>query len=114
MELVGGTAARRIGPVPGPSHQVPPAARRPVHPVPAPTNGARPVSRDVTREVENGQVTWRIRCGDMIRRDRCVTVTVKNGEVVVTSPPGETARMSASQIGQFKAVLNEAAKLAER
>lgn len=50
----------------------------------------------------------------MIRRDRCVTVTVKNGEVVVTSPPGETARMSASQIGQFKAVLNEAAKLAER
>lgn len=114
MEVVGGTAARRIGPLGAgvPSRPIP--ARRPIHPVPAPTNGQRPISRDVLREVENGQVVWRIRCGDMINRDRCVTVSVDKGQVVVTGPPGETARLSPGQIGQLKAVLTEAAKLAER
>lgn len=121
MELVGGTTTRRMSPVgPRPSrvHPLPrttnprpAAARRPVRPVP---NGSQVVSSDVVREVENGQVVWRIRCGDMIGRDRCVTVFVDDGEVVVSGPPGETARMTVSQIGQFTAVLHEAAKLAER
>lgn len=117
MEVVGGTAARRIGPLAAsPVRAAAPRQlpRRPIHPVPAPTNGARPVSADVLREVENGQVVWRIRCGDMINRDRCVTVYADQGQVVVTGPPGETARMTPSQIGQLKAVLTEAAKLAER
>lgn len=116
MEVVGGTAARRITPIsgPAPAHPAHQVARRPIHPVPSHPNGARPVSRDVTREVENGQVVWRVRCGDLINRDRCVTVFVDNGQVVVTGPPGETARLTPVQIGQLKAVLNEAAKLAER
>lgn len=119
MELVGGTAARRISPVPGQAHPVKlapaarkpgtPGVRRPVHPVPH-----HAISSDVVREMENGQVIWRIRCGDLINRDRCITVFVDNGQVVITGPPGETARMTAGQIGQLKAVLNEAAKLAER
>lgn len=122
MELVGGTAARRISPVSGQVHpmQLPSApsagaqaARRPIRPVPT-SSGPHIISSDVTREVENGQVVWRVRCGDLINRDRCVTVFVDDGQVVIASPPGETARMTASQIGQLKAVLNEAAKLAER
>jgi hypothetical protein len=112
VEVVGTAAARRINPITAPPpRQLP---RRPIHPVPTPTNGARPVSRDVIREVENGQVVWRVRCGDLINRDRCVTVFVDNGQVVVTGPPGETARLTPVQISQLKAVLNEAAKLAER
>ncbi|MPY81938.1 MAG: hypothetical protein GEV00_01220 [Actinophytocola sp.] len=66
------------------------------------------------REVENGQTVWRISCGDMINRDRCVTVFADNGEVVVVGPPGETARLTNGQVGQLRAALNEAAKLAER
>lgn len=122
MELVGGTAARRISPVSGQVHamQLPQAAphaggqvRRPIRPVPS-SGGPHIISSDVTREVENGHVVWRVRCGDLINRDRCVTVFVDDGQVVIASPPGESARMTASQIGQLKAVLNEAAKHAER
>jgi hypothetical protein len=50
----------------------------------------------------------------MIHRERCVTVSLNAGEVVVTGPPGETARLSAGQLGQLRAALTEAAKLAER
>lgn len=70
--------------------------------------------REMTRQVENGHAIWRIGCGDMINRDRCLTVFVDQGEVVVISPPGESARLSASQVGQLRAALNEAAKFAER
>lgn len=66
------------------------------------------------RRHEGGQVVWRVRCGDLISRERCVTVFVDEGEVVLVGPPGETARLTAGQLGQLRAALNEAAKLAER
>ncbi|QWF80345.1 hypothetical protein HUW46_03765 [Amycolatopsis sp. CA-230715] len=66
------------------------------------------------RRYEGGQLVWRVQCGDLIDRERCVTVVVENNQVVLVSPPGETARLSAGQLGQLRAALNEAAKLAER
>ncbi|MEU6641428.1 hypothetical protein ABZ863_02650 [Saccharomonospora sp. NPDC046836] len=66
------------------------------------------------RRYEGGQVVWRVQCGDLISRERCVTVFVDDNEVVLVGPPGETARLTAGQLGQLRAALNEAAKLAER
>ncbi|WP_277669789.1 hypothetical protein [Saccharomonospora viridis] len=69
---------------------------------------------DSGRRYEGGQVVWRVQCGDLISRERSVTVFVENGEVVLVGPPGETARLSASQLGQLRAALNEAAELARK
>lgn len=110
MELVGSIATGRIGAVATPAR---PAPRRVLHSASA-RQDPRPISRDVVRQIENGHAVWRIHCSDMINRDRCVTVFVDDGEVVVVGPPGETARLSAGQVGQLRAALNEAAKLAER
>ncbi|OZM72550.1 hypothetical protein CFN78_12935 [Amycolatopsis antarctica] len=66
------------------------------------------------RRNEGKHTVWRIQCGDLISRERCVTVFVDNDEVVLVGPPGETARMTGGQLGQLRAALNEAAKLAER
>lgn len=63
---------------------------------------------------ESGYPVWRVACGDMINRDRSIAVYVDGGEVVVVGPPGESARLSRSQIDELKTALNEAAKLAER
>lgn len=108
MELLDSLASRHIGAVANPARP----ARRPLPPT-THRNTANTES-DVMREVENGQTVWRISCGDMINRDRCVTVFADNGEVVVVGPPGETARLTNGQVGQLRAALNEAAKLAER
>lgn len=79
-------------------------------------SGGRATDRDVDsgRRHESGQVVWRVQCGDLISRDRCVTVFVEDGEVVLVGPPGETARLSGRQLGQLRAALREAAELAER
>jgi hypothetical protein len=66
------------------------------------------------RRYEKGQPVWRIQCGDLISRERCVTVFVDQNEVVLVGPPGETARLTSGQLGELRAALNEAAKLAER
>ncbi|WP_033295984.1 hypothetical protein [Amycolatopsis jejuensis] len=66
------------------------------------------------RHYEGGQVVWRVQCGDLISRERAVTVFVEDDQVVVVSPPGETARLTSGQLGQLRAALNEAATLAER
>ncbi|TVT08120.1 hypothetical protein AMYBAR_000067 [Amycolatopsis bartoniae] len=66
------------------------------------------------RRYESGQLVWRVQCGDMINRERCVTVLVQDDQVVLVGPPGETARLTAGQLGQLRAALNEAAKLTER
>ncbi|WP_020663499.1 hypothetical protein [Amycolatopsis benzoatilytica] len=66
------------------------------------------------RHYEGGQVVWRVQCGDLISRERAVTVFVEDNEVVVVSPPGETARLTSGQLGQLRAALNEAATMAER
>jgi hypothetical protein len=66
------------------------------------------------RRYEGGQLVWRVQCGDLISRERAVTVFVEDNQVVVVSPPGETARLTTGQLGQLRAALNEAAKMAER
>jgi hypothetical protein len=84
-------------------------------PSPAPAKAAvsDPRAAQVRRH-EGGQPVWRVQCGDLIDRERCVTVLVENNQVVLVSPPGETARLTTGQLGQLRAALNEAAKLAER
>ncbi|MGH3625295.1 MAG: hypothetical protein ACRDQ5_26505 [Sciscionella sp.] len=57
---------------------------------------------------------WRIPCQDVIGRDRCLTVLVRTGQVVVVSPPGETAVLTPGQLGQLRTALQEAAEQAER
>jgi hypothetical protein len=101
-------------------------AMRPVRPGPAGGQGVATVTRPVTpsavadprtvgvRHYEGGQLVWRVQCGDLISRERAVTVFVEDNQVVVVSPPGETARLTSGQLGQLRAALNEAAKMAER
>jgi hypothetical protein len=104
-----GLAATATSPV-RPSRPV--TAARPA-PVPTKAPVSDPRAAQVRRH-EGGQPVWRVQCGDLIDRERCVTVLVENNQVVLVSPPGETARLSAGQLGQLRAALNEAAKLAER
>ena len=58
--------------------------------------------------------SWRISCGDVVERDRCLTVTVDRNRVVLVGPPGETAVLSQDQLVQLRAALREAAEQAER
>ncbi len=57
---------------------------------------------------------WRISCGDVINRDRCLTVLVEKNRVVLVGPPGETAVLTSGQLGQLRIALREAAEQAER
>jgi len=57
---------------------------------------------------------WRIRCSDVVDRERCLTVVVDEDRVVLVGPPGETAVLSADQLVQLRAALREAADQAER
>ncbi|GLZ41299.1 hypothetical protein [Actinokineospora sp. NBRC 105648] len=57
---------------------------------------------------------WRISCGDVINRDRCLTVLVEKNKVVLVGPPGETAVLTSGQLGQLRTALQEAAEQAER
>jgi hypothetical protein len=57
---------------------------------------------------------WRIRCGDVVDRDRCLTVMVDEDQVVLVGPPGQTAVLSADQLVQLRTALREAAEQAER
>ncbi|SDC78605.1 hypothetical protein [Actinokineospora iranica] len=57
---------------------------------------------------------WRVSCGDVINRDRCLTVLVEKNKVVLVGPPGETAVLTAGQLGQLRVALREAAEQAER
>jgi hypothetical protein len=79
----------------------------------APSSAPDPRTANV-RRYEGGQLIWRVQCGDLISRERAVTVFVEDNQVVVVSPPGETARLTTGQLGQLRAALNEAAKMAER
>jgi hypothetical protein len=62
----------------------------------------------------DGRRVWRVSCGDVINRERCLTVLVERNQVVLVGPPGETAVLSAGQLGQLRAALREAAEQAER
>jgi hypothetical protein len=61
-----------------------------------------------------GRRVWRVSCGDVINRDRCLTVLVEKNKVVLVGPPGETAVLTTSQLGQLRTALREAAEQAER
>lgn len=110
VELVDSYAAGRLAAVPSPAR---PAVARGLHTAPV-RRDQRPDQPELLHEVDGGHTVWRIQCGDMIHRDRCVTVFVDAGEIVVVGPPGETARMTTGQVSQLRAALNEAAMLAER
>lgn len=86
----------------------------PVRTAPRPVPGVTDPRAAQVRRYESGQLVWRVQCGDMINRERCVTVLVQDDQVVLVGPPGETARLTAGQLGQLRAALNEAAKLTER
>jgi len=66
------------------------------------------------RRYERGRLVWRVPCGDVIDRERCVTLFVEDSQVVMISPAGEAARLTTDQLVQLKTALNEAAKMAER
>lgn len=61
-----------------------------------------------------GRRVWRINCGDVVNRERCLTVLVERNRVVLVGPPGETAVLTTGQLGQLRSALNEAAEQAER
>jgi hypothetical protein len=61
-----------------------------------------------------GRQVWRISCGDIVNRERCLTVLVERNRVVLVGPPGETAVLTAGQLGQLRNALREAAEQAER
>ncbi|MET0234885.1 MAG: hypothetical protein ABW224_09630 [Kibdelosporangium sp.] len=69
--------------------------------------------KDLQGSFEGRQV-WHISCGDVINRDRCLTVLVDQNKVVLVGPPGETAVLSRGQLGQLRDALREAAEQAER
>jgi hypothetical protein len=62
----------------------------------------------------DGRRVWHVSCGDVINRDRCLTVLVDQNKVVLVGPPGETAVLSTGQLGQLRDALREAAEQAER
>lgn len=61
-----------------------------------------------------GRQVWRINCGDVVNRERCLTVLVERNRVVLVGPPGETAVLTPGQLGQLRTALREAAEQAER
>lgn len=79
------------------------------------TAGHQPDAAEGTiRQSEGEHTVWRVPCGDLISRGRCIAVYVDSGDVVLACPPGETARLSTDQISQLQTALSEAAALAER
>ncbi|MDV6010889.1 hypothetical protein [Haloechinothrix sp. LS1_15] len=110
MELVDSIATRRAAVAERPTRQ---AAAPSVPPV---ADVSEPESNDegMLRSHEGEHTVWRVQCGDMINRGRCITVYVDSGEVVLACPPGETARLSPDQLDRLRVALHEANTLAER
>jgi hypothetical protein len=72
-----------------------------------------PAPHDLAGSVA-GRRVWRVSCGDVINRERSLTVLVERNQVVLVGPPGETAVLTTGQLGQLRAALREAAEQAER
>jgi hypothetical protein len=99
VTTTGGSAAHAVATAPSP---VPPTVRE--------STDLDPGWRGSTGQ----RRWWRIRCSDVVDRERCLTVLVDQGRVVLVGPPGETAVLSADQLVQLRAALREAAEQAER
>lgn len=57
---------------------------------------------------------WRIRCHDVADRERFLTVLVDRDRVVLAGPPGEAAVLTATQLNQLRAALQDAANEADK
>lgn len=78
---------------------------------------ASPAEQGESRDLHGsfaGRKVWHINCGDVINRNRCLTVLVDQNKVVLVGPPGETAVLSSGQLSQLRDALREAAEQAER
>lgn len=51
---------------------------------------------------------WHVSCRDVAGRRRDMSVFVNQGQVVVISPPGETAVLSPLEVGRLRAALRDA------
>ncbi|MGH3451706.1 MAG: hypothetical protein ACRDQW_13475 [Haloechinothrix sp.] len=51
---------------------------------------------------------WTIACRDLAGRRRTVTVSVREGKVVLIAPPGETAVLAPLDVGRLRAALRDA------
>jgi hypothetical protein len=58
--------------------------------------------------MEPSRPEWVVPCRDVANRRRHLTVSVSQGHVVVTTPPGETAVFEPLATGQLRAALRAA------
>ncbi|GAB3462423.1 hypothetical protein [Actinophytocola sediminis] len=58
--------------------------------------------------IVNNHREWSIACRDVAGRRRDLTVFVRQGRVVLVTPPGETAVLAALDVGRLRAVLRDA------
>nr|WP_026317072.1 hypothetical protein [Actinokineospora enzanensis] len=56
----------------------------------------------------NSHREWSVNCRDIAGRKRDVTVFVRQGQVVLVAPPGETAILSPLDVGRLRAALRDA------
>ena len=68
----------------------------------------------VGRDHDGNRHWWRVSCRDVINRERFLTVLIDRDRVVLVGPPGETAVLSPTQVGQLSDALREAVGQAER
>lgn len=59
----------------------------------------------VGRDHSGKELWWRVRCRDVIDRERFLTVLTDRDHVVLIGPPGETAVLSATQVDQLAEAL---------
>lgn len=51
---------------------------------------------------------WQVSCRDVAGKRRTMAVYVKQGNVVVVAPPGETAVLAPLEAGRLRAAIREA------
>lgn len=56
----------------------------------------------------NSHKEWWVTCRDIAGRRRDVQVIARHGQVVIVTPPGETAVLSPLDVGRLRAALRDA------